>query len=414
MTWRDDLLPAQLNGLEFHYREVTGEGGRRTVLFQYPGSDDSYLEDLGKEARTYNIQAFLIGDNYHVTRDDLIDILDAGGGMLFQHPYHGEVKVKLLGKFKWTEVDTEGGTVRFDFTLVETGSGFPSTFVATPAKVAKLAATAATKVAEKTKFSLLGAISDVVQSVTNGIGKANSALRKANGKIGAALSLVDDVTFAIQDFDSQLTALRNQPQNLMNKFLALKSSVMGLVRDFEPPVIEVDVEGFPISVAPITLEAVALLNATEQLPDAIPTPTEQYAIEAAALAAVDLADKAGTVIYAAEALAAQQMENAAQAKLVQDTLVESFDNVLATEDLDPEILESMLALKAATIEHFTQQQQQLPDLATYQVQQTMPALVIAHELYGDATRVAEVIARNRIRHPAFVPGGTTLEVLADD
>jgi prophage DNA circulation protein len=41
--------------------------------------------------------------------------------------------------------------------------------------------------------------------------------------------------------------------------------------------------------------------------------------------------------------------------------------------------------------------------------QTIPALVLAHSLYGDAwyqsARADELVARNRIIHPGFVPAG---------
>mgnify|MGYP000977712715 CR=1 FL=1 len=36
---------------------------------------------------------------------------------------------------------------------------------------------------------------------------------------------------------------------------------------------------------------------------------------------------------------------------------------------------------------------------------SVPALVAAHRLYGDAGRDAEIVGRNRIRHPGRVPGG---------
>jgi prophage DNA circulation protein len=414
MTWRDDLLPAQLNGLTFLYSEVSGKGGRRNVLFEYPGRDAPFIEDLGRRAKQYSVAAFLVGPNYHVDRDRLIDILDSGDALDFQHPYHGSMPVKLLGEYSYQETDQQGGMVSFTFTLVEAGLVFPLIRVASPAQVARLAAIAADVVAKKTKFSLLGAIGAVVSAITNGIGKANSALRKANGKIATGLGLIDNITGAIQDFDKQLTTLLNSPQALMNKLLALKSAVMNLVKDFIPPTVDVDVVTFTPSVADIALEAVLVMNAVEQVAEAIPTPTEQFSLEEAALAAVDLVDKAGTAIYAAESLAAVEMESAAQALEVQTALVANFDGILATPDLDPEILEAMAALKAATVEHFSQLQQQLPNLTTYKPMQTMPSLVVAYELYADAEREAEIVLRNGIRHPGFLPGGVTLEVLAYD
>ena len=44
---------------------------------------------------------------------------------------------------------------------------------------------------------------------------------------------------------------------------------------------------------------------------------------------------------------------------------------------------------------------------------TLPALVITHTLYGNVDKEQDVIARNRIQHPGFTPGGEVLEVLVD-
>jgi prophage DNA circulation protein len=47
---------------------------------------------------------------------------------------------------------------------------------------------------------------------------------------------------------------------------------------------------------------------------------------------------------------------------------------------------------------------------------TQPALVLAQRLYGDPAsveaRAAEIVARNKVRHPGFVPGGVALQVLS--
>lgn len=415
MTWRDDLLDAELDGIKFLYTEISGQGGRRTEHFEYPGGlpNSNYVEDLGPSAKRYNIRAFLLGDNYHVTRQELEDVLNRGGPLPFQHPYRGLLRVKLLGDYTVTESDTQGGMATFDFTLVEAGGGFPTVFVATPAKVTALAASASSVVAEKTKFDLLGAIQDVVNSVLNTFGKATSGMRKVNGKIGAALSLVDDATFAIQSFDDQIETLKSQPQNLMNKFLALKSAIMGLVKEHEAPT-AIDVVLPKVDPIRIALEAFRSMNEFEAEPSAIPTPTEQFRIEDNCHAEIQLADRAGNVIAAADTLASLEMENSTQAAEVQAELVGAFDAVLATDDLDPSIAESILALKAATIEHFVSQQSRLPDLTTYSLKKTIPALIVAYELYGDAARVDEIVERNKIRHPGFAPGGSDLEVLASD
>jgi prophage DNA circulation protein len=48
-------------------------------------------------------------------------------------------------------------------------------------------------------------------------------------------------------------------------------------------------------------------------------------------------------------------------------------------------------------------------LRTYAPAETVSALVLAHALYGDALRSGEIVERNRVRHPGFVPA-TDLQV----
>jgi prophage DNA circulation protein len=43
----------------------------------------------------------------------------------------------------------------------------------------------------------------------------------------------------------------------------------------------------------------------------------------------------------------------------------------------------------------------------------LPALVVAHRLYGDAARADEITVRNGARHPGALRGGIALEVLSE-
>ncbi len=42
-------------------------------------------------------------------------------------------------------------------------------------------------------------------------------------------------------------------------------------------------------------------------------------------------------------------------------------------------------------------------LTTLTPHEVTPALVVAYDYYEDATRDADIVARNQIRHPGFVP-----------
>ncbi|MDQ7010357.1 MAG: hypothetical protein Q9M29_00915, partial [Mariprofundaceae bacterium] len=68
-------------------------------------------------------------------------------------------------------------------------------------------------------------------------------------------------------------------------------------------------------------------------------------------------------------------------------------------------------LRAAMVRDLTERAGRLPQIGVFTPRSGMPALLLAHRIHGDASRDAEIIARNSIRHPGFVPGGSPLEVI---
>ncbi len=88
-----------------------------------------------------------------------------------------------------------------------------------------------------------------------------------------------------------------------------------------------------------------------------------------------------------------------------DTLMES-----ATDD---ESYQALADLRSATAKDITARGADLARVVAYDPPATRPALVIAYDLYEDAGRDAEIVGRNHVRHPGFVPGGQPLEVLSD-
>jgi len=81
------------------------------------------------------------------------------------------------------------------------------------------------------------------------------------------------------------------------------------------------------------------------------------------------------------------------------------NNYQALQSLRPVIVESMLGIGAP-----------LADIVEYKVPPaTMPALILAYDRYEDLDREKEIITRNRplIKHPGFMPGGQTVEILSE-
>ncbi|MBI3453373.1 MAG: hypothetical protein HY057_11225, partial [Rhodospirillales bacterium] len=86
----------------------------------------------------------------------------------------------------------------------------------------------------------------------------------------------------------------------------------------------------------------------------------------------------------------------------------------AREDLDRAILDagdagdddsydSLTKLRTATVNDISVRSSRLSPVVPYDTPRSMPSLTLAHRLYGDANRSADLERRNRPPHPAFMP-----------
>ena len=142
MSWRDRLLPASFRGARFHVRQHNRTGGRRLAVHEYPGEDEPYTEDLGRRAAGFQVNGYVIGDDYHETRDALVRAcLEPGPGTLV-HPYLGTLRV-ACEDVSDSERSDEGRMARITMRFVEAGRNtYPAARTDTGAAVSA-AATAA-------------------------------------------------------------------------------------------------------------------------------------------------------------------------------------------------------------------------------------------------------------------------------
>lgn len=132
MAWKDRLQDASFRGVPF---KVEGEGapvGRRVETHEYPNRDKPYTEDLGKVTFRPDITAYVIGDDCFEQRDRLIEALNKPGPGTLVHPTYGELSVCVNGEIKVGTTSSEGRMVRFDLQFVEAGElSYPTAGAAT-------------------------------------------------------------------------------------------------------------------------------------------------------------------------------------------------------------------------------------------------------------------------------------------
>jgi prophage DNA circulation protein len=118
--WRDRLRPASFRGAGFNVETSGKSSGRRTVLHEYPKRDIPFAEDMGRRAKRFRINGFLIGRDYLTARDKLITALEAEGPGILIHPSLPQLEVMCEG-YTVEETRERGGYCSFDMTFVEHG-----------------------------------------------------------------------------------------------------------------------------------------------------------------------------------------------------------------------------------------------------------------------------------------------------
>ena len=405
MGWREQLQKGSFRGVPFLWQRADGELGRKTTRHDYPLRDEAYIEDLGKAPREFTLEVFVLGADYMAARDKLIAALEEPGPGTLVHPTMGSLRVALVGKARISESTDEGGLARFTIPFVLAGENrYPAATADTAGAVATRADAALGKVADN--FGRVVAVDGQPGFVLDDMqAMADSALQK----IDAAKALMAGPWIP----------------PVVTKFLAyakrLQGAVSSLIRT--PMSMAGEFQGFMGAVGGLTENPLDAFRAyrrlfsfgTDQQPVPLTTPAriQQATNRQAVISLV----QSTAVIEAARTVAsldfATDVTSYQEAAIIRAELAERLDLHAEAPDCDDATYQALNDLRTAVVRDITARGADLARIVTYSPRATLPALVVAHHLYGDATKADELVTRNRLRHPGFVQGGRPLEVLTN-
>jgi prophage DNA circulation protein len=115
------LQPASFRGIPFQAVGATIRSGQRAAVHEYPYRDTPLTEPLGKSARQYVVEGFLVGDDVAAQYQNLLTALEADGPGTLVHPVFGQLQVVAL-PISETEQNLAGRYVSFRLIFVEAGS----------------------------------------------------------------------------------------------------------------------------------------------------------------------------------------------------------------------------------------------------------------------------------------------------
>lgn len=389
MSWRDQLRPASFRGVSFEVNGSDFVGGRRGENHEYALRDESYFEDLGRKARKFTITGFIVGEDYMPARDALIEALETEGPGQLVHPFYGSRNV-AVPEFRVSESDREGGVARFTITFEETGESTQPIAGDDRAAQVKSAADGfdlASIQAFAEQF-LSGGFPDFVIAGALDIADAVAAeLLRAAG----LASYADDIS----DFLADSRSLISNAGGFASRLVSLIASIEG---------------GSSSPLA--SLNMLAATSESAFMAD-IPRETSARAQEA-----VNTAAMAGLVRRAAMSAKARHLSDAdfvsaneANAAMVE--FADAMDTEVERENVSDAEYSAARALTAKVVADLSARLGGLPRVRRVNVAQGMPALVLAYELYENPSRDAEIIARNNVVRPGFLPSGDVIEVLSE-
>ncbi|WP_311886733.1 MULTISPECIES: DNA circularization N-terminal domain-containing protein [unclassified Pseudomonas] len=406
-TWRDQMLPASFRGISFLIPQASVPVGMKVQLHEFPQRDEPYAEQLGKQAQVHRLVCWIIGDDCFERRDRFMEALETPGAGELVHPWLGRMQVKA-GEAELTHDFKQGGMAAFAVTFYpDIPLKFPTAKVNTQQQVVKAS------------DSLLDSALARYQSAMERVDQARLGLARLRNSLSGVYTVIQ------QQFSTIIGAFTNLTgfvQSLMNAPDSLSSLFSSYFSEFSVDDYLGDDSGsnYRNSVATATqqTEAVASIN----------TVSDSGGVDAAAAsqATANLVQDALLVqvalIISEMPVASQPVSTATVASVEQqavqpivrpevpvaDDVIELRDNLneaifQASLKADPEHYMALNTLRQTIVKHLTAVAESGVRLVEITPRETLSALVLAYRRFGDATRESEVVQRNRLRHPGFVP-----------
>lgn len=406
-TWRDQMLPASFRGISFLVPQASVPVGMKVQLHEFPQRDEPYAEQMGKQAQVHRLVCWIIGDDCFERRDKFMEAVQTPGAGELVHPWLGRMQVKA-GEAELTHDFKQGGMAAFAVTFYpDIPLKFPTAKVNTQQQVVKAS------------DSLLDSALARYKSAMAKVDQARLGLARLRNSLSGVYTVIQ------QQFSTIIGAFTNLTgfvQSLMNAPDSLSSLFSSYFSEFSVDDYLGDDSGssYRKSVATATqqTEAVASIN----------TVSDSGGVDAAAAsqATANLVQDALLVqvalIISEMPVASQPVSTDTAASVEQqavqpivrpevpvaDDVIELRDNLneaifQASLKADPEHYMVLNTLRQTIVKHLTAVAESGVRLVEITPPETLSALVLAYRRFGDATRESEVVQRNRLRHPGFVP-----------
>lgn len=367
--WLSAFRPASFRGVPFFVDYEGGDGGRRVAVSPIAYSSTHVTEDMGGEIRSITLSAYVAGDASDVAARSLSGALDTAGAATLILPMMGPLRVRVVS-WRLSRAKSRAGYVGFDIDFVAAGRS-AAPFAPVPGRLS-----IAALLSDGAEILSAAAVSGT-RSIT--VGRA-SGLASAVDAAGASLA-------AIADASGVLGNNRVKIADLARRIVTSNAEPVSAVADITGLVVEATQAIAQTGVAAATADAFAA---------EISRPGDD---------AMSLVTSATFAAGFCLALVSADYLSRQDARRARERISPTVDPVLEAigAGLDVAVHEWLTQVAATAASDLSDTAANRAPLVMVRTERSLPATALAYALYGDAARAAELVTRNAIATPAFMP-----------
>lgn len=406
VDWPKTLRKASFRGVPFWVEHDSINYGRRIETHEFPNRDRPYQEDLGEKAIDFHVTAYMAGDGVIGQKNALVSACRRRGPGSLVLPTEGSIKVVVFECERSFEKD-KLGYIAFNIHFGEAGSSFG---IGSSIVLSRMVGIAVAN-------SVPAMAQDFLRNY-NVVGEASWVLPTATATIQTWLAHIDEVRLATRMSGAGNTAIAKALSEAYGSAHILAYDGKGLRSQSQN---HLDVSALPDRaggalvrtvadiIADVRLQAENPLEAIEALSTiaAFDVPSDGLGqgisarVEAANTQAINSLGRRFALMELGVAAAEAGFRDRREAVRVRAGMSQGFERELNTAAGD--VFYHLETVRGRAAEAISRKVADLQPTIVVESNVSLPSIVWAYRLYGDANRGGELKDRNRVRHPAFMP-----------
>lgn len=387
---------ATLNGVPFLVDSTNYDGGRRVVVHEYPYKDVNYSEDLGRKRRAFSFEAYVLGEEYEGQRDALLIILEDEGEKTLIHPYLGTKNV-VVTDFSLRESKSELGIAYFSISFVEVGLQENPTSSIDPSSKLKSTIEQLQEVSSaafEKVYNVADAPSFVFDSAESNVQGFTDVVDAQAKKVNGATQKLADYTYQIRNMKADIRNIAATPARVAQNFVTTLNNFLAVLPGGS-------------SQMRLALKGITRYGVDFDTSNMATTSRKTESENNRALR--DLNFELVVGLMASEAVD-RLYSSYEDAELSRDEVLDLIDEIL-NRTKDDDVYSGFYRLRHEVIRAIPNSAQGLPRIVTFENVVQLPSLAVAYDLYESLELEPDLVERNGVAHPGFMPANKELKAL---